>query len=171
MAAGDRPAGTREAFDTVEHAAQLALDGMRRLLGLLREDGDVALAPPPSLARLPELIDQVAEAGLRAELVIEGEPYEVSERFGIGQKLSPFLSAGVMLRREVWTRKVIADHSGPSELLSSVLLPDSEVPDEFFIAPERLGDIENPKQGTWRYLKFSRMWSGTRIRPATAIAS
>ena len=73
----DRPAETLEAFDTVEHAAQQALDEMRRLLGLLREDGDVALAPPPSLARLPELIEQVAEAGLRAELVIEGEPCDL----------------------------------------------------------------------------------------------
>ena len=64
-----------EAFDTVEHAAQQALDEMRRLLGMLREDdGDLALNPPPSLARLPELIAQVADAGLHADLVVEGVP-------------------------------------------------------------------------------------------------
>ena len=63
-----------ETFDTVEHAAQQALDEMRRLLGILREgDGALALAPPPSLARLPELIGQVAEAGLQVDLVVEGE--------------------------------------------------------------------------------------------------
>jgi signal transduction histidine kinase len=63
-----------ETFDTVEHAAQQALDEMRRLLGMLREDdGGLALAPPPSLARLPELIGQVADAGLQVDLVIEGE--------------------------------------------------------------------------------------------------
>ena len=73
-----RPAETLEAFDTVELAAQRALDEMRRLLGMLREDeDDLALTPPPSLARLPELIDQVADAGLRADLVIEGEPRDL----------------------------------------------------------------------------------------------
>ncbi|PKQ15606.1 MAG: DNA (cytosine-5-)-methyltransferase [Actinobacteria bacterium HGW-Actinobacteria-7] len=90
------------------------------------------------------------------DFVIEGEPHEVSEHFGAGRKLSQFLNAGVMLRREVWTRKVVADYDGPLSLLSSVLLPESEVPDEYFIAPERLGDIDSPKPGTWRYLKFSK---------------
>ena len=67
-----------ETFDTVELAAQQALDEMRRLLGMLREDdGDLALTPPPSLARLPELIAQVADAGLSADLVIEGVPCDL----------------------------------------------------------------------------------------------
>ncbi len=108
------------------------------------------------LARALPCTTPNATAARERDFVIEGEPYEVSERFGLGRKLSPFLNAGVMLRREVWTRKVLAGHSGPSLLLSSVLLPDSEVPEEFFIAPERLGDDENPKPGTWRYLKFSK---------------
>lgn len=90
------------------------------------------------------------------DFLIEGEPYEVSERFGLGRKLSPFHNAGVMLRREVWTRKVAADYDGPNQTLSSVLLSDSDVSDEFFIAPERLGDPESPEPGTWRYLKFSK---------------
>ena len=67
-----------DAFDTVEHAAQQALDEMRRLLGMLREDGgELALTPPPSLEHLPELIDQVADAGLHADLVVEGEPRDL----------------------------------------------------------------------------------------------
>jgi signal transduction histidine kinase len=74
----NRPSETLEAFDTVELAAQQALDEMRRLLGLLREDaGDLALTPPPSLSRLPELLGQVADAGLQTDLVIEGEPCEL----------------------------------------------------------------------------------------------
>jgi signal transduction histidine kinase len=73
-----RPAETLEAFDTVEHAAQRALDEMRRLLGMLREDeSDLALVPPPSLSRLPDLIEQVADAGLHADLVVEGEPRDL----------------------------------------------------------------------------------------------
>ena len=73
-----RPDETLDAFDTVEHAAQRALDEMRRLLGMLREDEDEhALAPPPSLARLPDLIAEVAQAGLHADLVFEGEPHDL----------------------------------------------------------------------------------------------
>ena len=79
MVKRSRPEEALEAFDTVEQAAQQALDEMRRLLGMLREnDGDLALAPPPSLARLPELITQLADAGLRADLVVEGEPRVLS---------------------------------------------------------------------------------------------
>lgn len=73
-----RPDETLDAFDTVEHAAQRALDEMRRLLGMLREDEDEhALAPPPSLARLPELVAELAEAGLDADLVVEGERHDL----------------------------------------------------------------------------------------------
>jgi signal transduction histidine kinase len=69
-----RPDETLDAFDTVEYAAQRALNEMRRLLGMLRDDeGEHELAPPPSLVRLPELIAELAEAGLHADLVVEGE--------------------------------------------------------------------------------------------------
>lgn len=69
---------TLDAFDTVEHAAQRALNEMRRLLGMLREDEDEhAFAPPPSVTRLPDLIRELAEAGLHADLVIEGEPHDL----------------------------------------------------------------------------------------------
>ena len=45
---------------------------------MLRDDeGDLALTPPPSLARLPELLGEVADAGLHADLVIEGEPRDL----------------------------------------------------------------------------------------------
>ena len=47
---------------------------MRRLLGVLRGDGDQApsLAPQPGLAEVPSLVEQVGRAGLRVELVVEG---------------------------------------------------------------------------------------------------
>jgi signal transduction histidine kinase len=74
MVKRERPADALDAFDTVEQAAQQALDEMRRLLGMLREhDDELALTPAPSLARLPHLLTQVADAGLCAELVVEGE--------------------------------------------------------------------------------------------------
>jgi signal transduction histidine kinase len=75
MVKRERPADALDAFDTVEQAAQQALDEMRRLLGMLRQnDGELVLTPPPSLARLPDLITQAAGAGLCADLVVQGEP-------------------------------------------------------------------------------------------------
>jgi signal transduction histidine kinase len=73
------PEQTREALDAIEVTASQALAEMRRLLGLLREsEGDVALAPQPTLARLDELVGQVRNAGLPVELEIEGTPRELA---------------------------------------------------------------------------------------------
>ena len=72
------PAEARGAFDTIERTGHEALGEMRRLLGLLREsEGEPALAPQPTLARLEELVQQVRDAGLPVELAIEGEPTEL----------------------------------------------------------------------------------------------
>ncbi|MDY0087177.1 MAG: DNA (cytosine-5-)-methyltransferase [Coriobacteriia bacterium] len=90
------------------------------------------------------------------DLTIEGLPHIVSAEFGIGLKTSPFLNAGVMLNRKVWTRRVIARSQGAMSPLSSVLQSTDEVPEEFFIAADRLGDEESPQPGTWRYLKYAK---------------
>lgn len=80
---------------------------------------------------------------------IEGDAYEVSQRFGHGLKVSPFQNAGAMLGRKVWTRKVMPAFEGSFALLSSVLLPDSAVPEEYFVeGAERIG--------AWEYLKGSK---------------
>jgi signal transduction histidine kinase len=72
------PEETRGALDTIEHTGQQALVEMRRLVGLLREsDGELALAPQPTLSQLDHLIEQVRAAGLPVELTIEGSPVEL----------------------------------------------------------------------------------------------
>ena len=61
------------ALDAVEGAGRTAMDEMRRLLGLLREDGERASRQPqPSLADLPDLARRVEAAGLRVRLAVEG---------------------------------------------------------------------------------------------------
>ena len=68
------PALATEALDVVEMTGRQALVEMRRMLGVLRsDDRSEDLAPQPTLERLEGLIDQVRDAGLDAELVIEGE--------------------------------------------------------------------------------------------------
>lgn len=68
---------TRGALSVIEHTGGQALTEMRRLVGLLREDGPVALAPQPGLARLDGLVGDVRAAGLPVEVEIEGQPIEL----------------------------------------------------------------------------------------------
>jgi signal transduction histidine kinase len=59
----------------VEGTGRQALAEMRRLLGLRRTDEDgLALAPQPTLERLPPLLEQLREAGLPVDLRTEGDP-------------------------------------------------------------------------------------------------
>jgi signal transduction histidine kinase len=65
---------TREAFASIEQAGRQALAEARRLLGMLRREGDrEELAPQPSIAELDVLAEQVQRAGLGVTLEIEGE--------------------------------------------------------------------------------------------------
>lgn len=70
------PAKAKEAAQSVRQTGRQALTDLRRLLGLLREDGahGDALAPQPGLADLEALVSQVRRAGLDVHLAIEGPP-------------------------------------------------------------------------------------------------
>jgi signal transduction histidine kinase len=68
----------RVAFATVEDSGRDALSELRRLLGVLRRaDEELALAPAPSLAHVETLVRRSQGAGLRVELVVEGEPVDL----------------------------------------------------------------------------------------------
>ena len=79
------------------------------------------------------------------DLKLEGDLAELTETFGIGNALTPFLTAGVMWRRAVWTRPVVAEYSGAKEVLGDVLQRTEDVPESFFIPKDQ---IER-----WTYLK------------------
>ncbi len=69
----ERPAEACE-LTVVEQTAREALGEMRRMLGLLRADGDaLALAPQPGIDELQRLVDQVRETGLRVDLELHGQ--------------------------------------------------------------------------------------------------
>jgi signal transduction histidine kinase len=68
----------REALMTVEETGRQALSEMRRLLGIMRTENEIAaLAPQPGIATLPELLDQVRQSGLPVELKVEGTPVKL----------------------------------------------------------------------------------------------
>jgi signal transduction histidine kinase len=70
-----QPEEARHALAAIEATSRSALTEMRRLLGILRQDGEPAgsLAPAPGLADLAPLVAQVGEAGVRVWVQVDGE--------------------------------------------------------------------------------------------------
>jgi signal transduction histidine kinase len=78
-ALGDDPTAAVDALDAVDATGREALTEMRRLLAIVRPDGeDAAHSPQPSLERLGALVARSRDAGLDVELRIEGEPRPVA---------------------------------------------------------------------------------------------
>ena len=62
------------ALSAIEETGRDALTEMRRLLGVLRRDGDgLALAPQPGLPRVLALVERIREGGLPVELSVSGD--------------------------------------------------------------------------------------------------
>jgi signal transduction histidine kinase len=70
-----QPEAARQALAAIESTSRSALTEMRRLLGVLRQDGEPAgsLVPAPGLADLAPLVAQVGEAGLKVWVRVDGE--------------------------------------------------------------------------------------------------
>jgi signal transduction histidine kinase len=63
------------AFDAIADSGRDALAQLRRMLGVLREEGDgIALSPQPTLAQLPKLVDTVRGAKIDVRMVVVGVP-------------------------------------------------------------------------------------------------
>lgn len=82
------------------------------------------------------------------KFVINGSVQEVSASFNSGKKDSPFLDAGIIKNREVYTIKASPIYDGHRTTLGEILVPDSEVPESFFIS-----EADLPK---WRYEKGAK---------------
>lgn len=91
-----------------------------------------------------------AEAkGEPGHLGLNGDLAEITDRFNKGAgAASPFLSAGLMLRREVYTRQVAPSFRGRKVVLGDVLLPEEQVPAGYFIPEQQLQ--------AWKYLKGAK---------------
>jgi signal transduction histidine kinase len=73
---GDQPERASEALAIIETISRSSLAELRRLVTVLRQAGDYAqteLAPAPGLADLQQLVSQVAGAGIKVEVTIEGQ--------------------------------------------------------------------------------------------------
>ena len=77
---------TSEVLRAIEGTGRSALTEMRRLVGMLRDEGRDPLAPQPSLDDLSRLVAQLRSAGLPVELAVEGE----KRRLPVGIELSAY---------------------------------------------------------------------------------
>lgn len=79
---------------------------------------------------------------------IPDDPYIATRDFNKGGKLSPFMDAGVMQDGLAASCKVAEAYEGPRRTLGDVLVPEDEVPEEFY--------IEQDKLPQWEYLKGAK---------------
>ena len=76
---------------------------------------------------------------------IHGDLSEISGSFNKGKAHSPFKNAGLMMHRTVYTAQTAPADNGPYVTLGDILVPDSEVAEDFYITDE---DVVK-----WRYAK------------------
>lgn len=88
---------------------------------------------------------------------IEGTLSEISESFNKGKSQSPFKNSGVMMDRTVYTLATEPDYSGPCVALGDIVLPDADVPADFFIPETEIFK--------WQYAKGKK--SEKRINKTT----
>lgn len=83
-AAQKRPEQAVETLRTISATGRSSLAEMRKLLGLLRNDEhDVELAPLPTAADIPAMINQLASSGLPIELHVTGDLDQIDQAMGL----------------------------------------------------------------------------------------
>ncbi|MCO6163965.1 DNA (cytosine-5-)-methyltransferase [Flavobacterium sp. NRK F7] len=73
---------------------------------------------------------------------------DVSDNFGIGEKISPFLNSGVLYKGNIFTAKVNSNFDGKKATIKSILIKEKSVPSEYYIDKDELDK--------WEYLKGAK---------------
>ncbi|MFC6162844.1 sensor histidine kinase [Kribbella jiaozuonensis] len=87
-AADQSPAAAKKALATIGDTGRASLTEMRKMLGLLKQDEPNELdpnqpRPQPGVSSLPELIDNVREAGLNVTYDVTGQPRDLPALLGL----------------------------------------------------------------------------------------
>jgi signal transduction histidine kinase len=116
--ADSQPEEVGKTLAAIEATSRDALTELRRLLGVLRQDGEsqASLAPVPGLASLEALLAEVAKAGLTVGLRVEGTPSPLPA----GLDLSAY-----RIVQEALTN--VVKHAGPATAQVTIRYRDHEV--------------------------------------------
>ncbi|HEY0695961.1 MAG TPA: sensor histidine kinase [Kribbella sp.] len=87
-AADASPEQAKKALATIGDTGRASLTEMRKMLGLLKEDVRADLdpdqpRPQPGVSQLPELIENVCQAGLAVEYQVTGQPRDLPALLGL----------------------------------------------------------------------------------------
>jgi signal transduction histidine kinase len=116
--AASQPEEVGKALAAIEATSRTALDELRRLLGVLRQDSEpqASLTPVPGLADLDRLLAEVGKAGLAVRLRVEGSPLQLPA----GVELSAY-----RIVQEALTN--VVKHAGPAHAQVTIGYRDQEV--------------------------------------------
>jgi DNA (cytosine-5)-methyltransferase 1 len=109
----------------------------KEVIKFITKDGILARALPVS--------KDILEAS-EVDLSIEADI--ISKSFNKGAMKSPFLNAGVYFAGRAYTYKTQPAFVGPKNVLADIILPDSEIPDSYFVPKDRIRE--------WKYLKGAK---------------
>lgn len=107
-----RPEQARQTLEAIEQTSSRALQEMRAILGVLRDDNDGRL-PPPGLGQVDELTARAREAGLDVELETTSPPPPVPS--AVGSAVYRILQESItnVIRHVGPTRVAVALNYGP----------------------------------------------------------
>jgi signal transduction histidine kinase len=116
--AASRPEEVGKALAAIEATSRGALEELRRLLGVLRQDSEpqASLTPVPGLANLDRLLAEVGRAGLAVRVRVEGTPLPLPA----GVDLSAY-----RIVQEALTN--VVKHAGPAHAQVTIGYRDQDV--------------------------------------------
>lgn len=121
------------------------------IIGTKRKKSDKEINPETYLAKTGILARALPIEKIVApisEVNLDQDADEISSRFNKGKDKSPFLNSGLFIDGVAYTVKSHAKLPSSAKVLGDVLLPDSQVPDEYWVEEKRLKD--------WKYLKGAK---------------
>ncbi|WP_317129324.1 DNA (cytosine-5-)-methyltransferase [Flavobacterium foetidum] len=79
---------------------------------------------------------------------IKGDLKDISDNFGVGQKISTFLNSGILIDGHIYTAKTVQNFDGKKTIIKDILVDEKNVPSEYYISEEELDK--------WKYLKGAK---------------
>ena len=140
------------------NAADYGMPQRRRRVFILAYHSDSAIHN--EVRRIKSATEWIIESGVIAETFkvsqdplektkifdLKGDLVELSSNFNKnGAKLSPFENSGLMIDRQVFTRKTSPNYKGDFRTLGQIILLNGNVPNEYYINPDSIDK--------WLYLK------------------